>query len=198
MRLLLIDNYDSFVYNLAQAFGALETEPVVVRNDASMAELEALQPDAVVISPGPGAPVDAGVSIEAVKHFSTRVPVLGVCLGHQCIGEAFGATVARALVGPRHGKLSVIDHDGKGVLEGLPTGFVATRYHSLAVDEESIPTELVVSARSEDGTVMGLRHARLPTEGVQFHPESVLCEQGPRLLENFVEGARPEIVTAVR
>jgi anthranilate synthase/aminodeoxychorismate synthase-like glutamine amidotransferase len=189
VRVLLIDNFDSFVYNLAQAFGALGAEPVVVRNDVSLNELESVGPDAVVVSPGPGTPDEAGVSIEAVTRFGERMPLLGVCLGHQCIGAAFGAVVTRAPVGPQHGKTSRVEHEGAGVLAGLPRPFVATRYHSLAVEPGSFPDDLEVTARSEDGTVMGLRHRRLPVEGVQFHPESVLTPDGPRLLGNFLEAA---------
>src|SRR3990170_4315122 len=158
MRVLLIDNYDSFVYNLAQAFGALGAEPVVLRNHASIGELEDTEPDALVVSPGPGTPEDAGVSIEAVGHFSSRIPVLGVCLGHQCIGVAFGGRVDRASVGPVHGKTSEIDHDGTGVFNGLPASFIATRYHSLAIEEDSFPRNLRVTARSDDGVVMGVAH----------------------------------------
>lgn len=186
MRLLLVDNYDSFVFNLAQAFGALGAEPIVVRNDASVAELEATGPQAVVISPGPGSPGDAGVSVEAIKRFAGRVPVLGVCLGHQCIGSAFGGRVDRATVGPVHGKTSEVEHDGRTLFEGLPEPFTATRYHSLAIEAEPLPEVLEVSARSADGTIMAVRHKEVPVEGVQFHPESVLCAQGPKLLENFL------------
>ena len=186
MRLLLVDNFDSFVFNLAQAFGALGAEPIVVRNDASIEELRTLDPDAVVISPGPGTPADAGVSIDAIKHFSGSRPVLGVCLGHQCIGAAFGGRVSRASVGPVHGKTSQISHDGRSVFEGLPSPFTATRYHSLAIAEGAWPEDLEISARSEDGVVMGVRHRELPVEGVQFHPESVLCPDGVRLLANFL------------
>ncbi len=186
MRLLLVDNYDSFVFNLAQAFGALGAEPVVVRNDATVGELEALAPDAVVISPGPGTPAEAGVSIEAIKTFANKVPVLGVCLGHQCIGEAFGGRVERAAVGPVHGKTSEITHDGRTVFESLPEPFTAARYHSLSIDPASFPEQLEVTARSEDGVVMAVRHRELAVEGVQFHPESVLCPDGPRLLKNFL------------
>lgn len=187
MRLLLVDNYDSFVYNLAQAFGSFGGEVIVVRNGSSLAELTALEPDAVVISPGPGAPDSAGVSIEAVRAFSDAgTPVLGVCLGHQCIGVAFGGVVSRASVGPVHGKTSEIEHDGQGVFAGLPRGFMATRYHSLAIEEEGFPSELSVTARSSDGVVMGVRHRSLPVEGVQFHPESVLTPDGVLLLRNFV------------
>jgi len=190
VRLLLIDNYDSFVFNLAQAFGALGAEPVVVRNDESLAALEAVEPDAVVISPGPGTPVDAGVSVEAIQSFAGRRPVLGVCLGHQCIAAAYGGRVERASVGPVHGKTSQISHDGRTVFTDLPTPFTATRYHSLAIEDEGWPEVLEVSARSEDGIVMGLRHREVSVEGVQFHPESVLCPDGPRLLENFLESVR--------
>ena len=187
MRLLLIDNYDSFVYNLAQAFGALGAEPVVVRNDVSLDELHALDPDAVVVSPGPGDPSEAGVSVAAIQAFAPRVPVLGVCLGHQCIGVAFGGRIERATVGPVHGKTSEVDHDRSGVFTGLPVPLTATRYHSLAIDEETFPQDLRVTARSEDGVVMGVMHRELPVEGVQFHPESVLTVDGPALLENFVK-----------
>ena len=187
MRVLLVDNYDSFVYNLAQAFGGLGAEVHVVRNDASVDDLERAGPDAVVISPGPGTPADAGVSVAAIRHFSGRVPVLGVCLGHQCIGAAFGGRVERASVGPVHGKTSAVTHDGAGVFRDIPSPFTATRYHSLAVEASPWPEELIVSARSEDGIVMGVRHRDLAVEGVQFHPESILTEEGPRLLANFIE-----------
>ena len=189
MKLLLIDNFDSFVYNLAQAFGALGADPVVVRNDASMDELRAVGPDALVVSPGPGNPDEAGVSVEAIKEFGRDIPVLGVCLGHQCIGAAFGGRIERAPVGPVHGKVSDIDHEGTGVFSGLPSPFVATRYHSLAIEEGSFPSELRVTARSTDGTVMGVAHRELRIEGVQFHPESILTTDGPALLENFVKAA---------
>ena len=189
MKLLLVDNYDSFVYNLAQAFGALGTEPIVIRNHASVEELVKTDPDAVVISPGPGTPKDAGVSVDAIKTFAGRVPILGVCLGHQCIGAAFGGRIDRAEVGPVHGKTSEIEHDASGVFGGLPSPFVATRYHSLAIEEDTFPAELRVTARSEDGVVMGVAHKELPVEGVQFHPESVLTIDGPALLENFVKSA---------
>ena len=187
MRLLLIDNFDSFVYNLAQEFGANGCDPVVVRNEASLEDLRALNPDAVVVSPGPGKPDDAGVSNEAITYFGgNNVPVLGVCLGHQCIGTVYGADVDRAPVGPRHGKTSPIAHDERGVFQGLSSPFEATRYHSLAIRDETVPDELEVSARSDDGVIMGVRHRSLPVEGVQFHPESIVCAEGPRLLANFV------------
>ena len=186
VRLLLVDNFDSFVYNLAQAFGALGAEPVVLRNDSTLDELIATQPDALVISPGPGSPADAGVSVAAIEHFSGKVPVLGVCLGHQCIGEAFGGRIDRAGPGPVHGKTSVIEHDGQGVFAGISSPMVATRYHSLAIEPQSFPDALEVTARSEDGVVMGARHKEMAVEGVQFHPESVLTSEGPRLLKNFL------------
>src|ERR671915_251590 len=191
MRLLLIDNFDSFVYNLAQAFGSLGAEPVVVRNDASVGDLLAEEPDAVVISPGPGTPAEAGVSIAAIEAFAGRVPVLGVCLGHQCIGAAFGGTVGRAAQGPVHGKVSGVKHCGDGVFAGLSNPMQATRYHSLAIEEgDRWPPDLEVTARSDDGVVMGVRHRELAIEGVQFHPESVLSPEGPRLLANFLGAAR--------
>ncbi|MDQ4144246.1 MAG: aminodeoxychorismate/anthranilate synthase component II [Actinomycetota bacterium] len=189
MRLLLIDNYDSFVYNIAQLFGSLGADVVVVRNDAEIEDLAALHPDAIVVSPGPGEPKDAGVSNAAVSFFGDKMPVLGVCLGHQCIGTSFGAEVGRATVGPRHGKVAQITHDGTGVFVGLPSPFAATRYHSLAIDEASLPDDLVATAWSEDGTVMGVRHKERPIQGVQFHPESILCGEGKQLLANFLSSA---------
>ena len=186
-RVLVIDNYDSFVYNLVQYLGELGAEPVVHRHDeVTLADLEALSPAAVLVSPGPGRPEDAGVSNDAIRSFGERgVPVLGVCLGHQCIGQLYGGDVVRA---PRvmHGKTSTISHDGAGVFTGLPDPITATRYHSLVVDRDSVPEALVVTAESEDGLVMGLRHRDLPVEGVQFHPESILTEHGHALLRNFL------------
>ena len=187
MKILLVDNFDSFVYNLAQAFGALGATPVVVRNDSSVEELQGIEPDGVVISPGPGNPTDAGVSMEAIEAFAGQVPVLGVCLGHQCIGEVFGGNIERAPVGPVHGKTSTIEHDARGLFAGLASPMIATRYHSLSIDEATFPGSLEVTARSADGVVMGVRHRELPVEGVQFHPESVLTTEGPRLLQNFLE-----------
>jgi anthranilate synthase/aminodeoxychorismate synthase-like glutamine amidotransferase len=186
-RVVVIDNYDSFVYNLVQYLGELGAEPVVHRHDqASVSDLEALDPDAVLVSPGPGRPEDAGVSNDAVRAFGERgVPVLGVCLGHQCIGQLYGGDVVRA-PDVMHGKTSTISHDGAGVFAGLPNPITATRYHSLVVDRESIPDALVVTAESEDGLVMGLRHREQPVEGVQFHPESILTESGHALLRNFL------------
>ena len=191
-RVLVIDNYDSFVYNLVQYLGELGAEPVVHRHDqVTPAELEALAPEAVLVSPGPGRPEDAGVSNDAIRAFGERgVPVLGVCLGHQCIGQLYGCDVVRA---PRvmHGKTSTISHDDAGVFAGLPNPITATRYHSLVVERESVPEALTVTAESEDGLVMGLRHRDLPVEGVQFHPESILTESGHELLRNFLAATAP-------
>jgi anthranilate synthase/aminodeoxychorismate synthase-like glutamine amidotransferase len=189
VRLLLVDNFDSFVYNLAQAFGSLGAEPVVRRNDVSLEDLASTSPHAVVISPGPGAPVDAGVSMDAIRYFAGRMPVFGVCLGHQCIGEVYGGTVVRSEVGPVHGKTSSIAHEGTGVFAGLTEPMEATRYHSLCVRESDLPDVLAITARAEDGTIMGLRHRHLPVEGVQFHPESVLSPEGTRLLDNLLQQA---------
>lgn len=188
--LLLIDNYDSFTFNLYQYLAELGVEPRVVRNDATTLEsIEAMAPERIVISPGPCTPRQAGISVEVVRRFAGVVPILGVCLGHQCIGEAFGATVdgAGEIV---HGKLSDIHHDGKGVYRGLPNPFPATRYHSLAVRRDSIPPCLEVTAWTESGLVMGIRHRDLPVEGVQFHPESIMTPAGKSLLRNFLEGPR--------
>jgi anthranilate synthase/aminodeoxychorismate synthase-like glutamine amidotransferase len=185
-RVLVIDNYDSFVYNLVQELGELGADPVVFRNDAiDVAGIRAEGPDAVLISPGPGRPEDGGVSLEAVGALAGEVPLLGVCLGHQCIGQAFGGEIVAA---PHlmHGKTSEIHHDGSGIFAGLPNPFVATRYHSLVVRPESVPNQFVVTATSTDGVVMGLRHKTLAVEGVQFHPESVLTVSGPALLANFL------------
>jgi len=186
-RVVVIDNYDSFVYNLVQYLGELGAEPVVHRHDAvDLDTLAALEPDAVLVSPGPGRPEDAGVSNDAIRHFGERgVPVLGVCLGHQCIGQIYGGAVVRA---PRvmHGKTSEITHDGQGVFAGVSSPFTATRYHSLVVDRDSVPDVLEITAESEDGLVMGLRHREQPIEGVQFHPESILTEHGHDLLRNWL------------
>jgi anthranilate synthase/aminodeoxychorismate synthase-like glutamine amidotransferase len=184
--ILLIDNYDSFTYNLYQYLGELGAGVHVVRNDAAtVAELEMLAPDGVVVSPGPGEPESAGISMEAIRAFAGKVPILGVCLGHQAIGRAFGGRIVRA---PelRHGKTSEIYHTGKGVFAGLPNPFVATRYHSLIVDPASCPPELDVTAWTADGLIMGLRHRTSPIEGVQFHPESMLTKSGKALLANFL------------
>lgn len=189
-RVLVIDNYDSFVYNLVQYLGELGADPVVYRNDAlSVDEVRALAPAAVVISPGPGRPEDAGISNALIEHLGAEVPLLGVCLGHQCIGEVFGGRVVRAPA-VMHGKTSLVRHGGQGVLRGLPVPFEATRYHSLVVERGSFPDDLEVTAEAEDGTVMGLRHRRLPVEGVQFHPESILTAAGKDILANFLDAAR--------
>ncbi len=185
-RILVLDNYDSFVYNLVQELGELGAAPSVFRNDAIDVEgIRAQRPDALLISPGPGRPEDGGVSLDAIRALAGEFPILGVCLGHQCIGQVFGGSVVAA---PHlmHGKTSEIHHDGLGIFQGLPNPFVATRYHSLVVDPDSLPKELVVTATSTDGVIMGLRHRELPVEGVQFHPESVLTVSGPALLGNFL------------
>jgi anthranilate synthase/aminodeoxychorismate synthase-like glutamine amidotransferase len=185
-RVLVIDNYDSFVYNLVQYLGELGAEPVVHRHDElPISELEALEPDAVLISPGPGTPDDAGVSNAVITSFAGRVPVLGVCLGHQCIGQVYGGQVVRA---PQvmHGKTSLIRHTEVGVFAGLPQPLEATRYHSLVVDRTSVPDCLEITAETDDGIVMGLRHRDLAVEGVQFHPESILTAGGHDLLRNFL------------
>jgi anthranilate synthase/aminodeoxychorismate synthase-like glutamine amidotransferase len=186
-RILVLDNYDSFVYNLVQYLGELGAEPVVFRHDAIDVDgVAAMAPDGVLVSPGPGWPEDAGVSNEVITALgSMGTPVLGVCLGHQCIGQVFGGRVVRA-ASVMHGKTSLIHHDGRGVLAGLPNPFQATRYHSLVVDRSSVPDVLEITAWTEDGTVMGLRHRELPIEGVQFHPESILTRVGPELLANFL------------
>jgi anthranilate synthase/aminodeoxychorismate synthase-like glutamine amidotransferase len=183
--LLVIDNYDSFTYNLVQYLGELGAELVVRRNDQVTAdEAERLDPAAVVVSPGPGTPRDAGVSMAVIRRLAGRRPILGVCLGHQAIGEVFGARVGRAPT-PIHGKTSAIHHDGSGVFRGLPNPFEATRYHSLLVERTGLPACLTVSAWTADGLIMGLRHRELPVEGVQFHPESILTAAGKQLLGNF-------------
>ncbi|MBW2725098.1 MAG: aminodeoxychorismate/anthranilate synthase component II [Deltaproteobacteria bacterium] len=189
--MLIIDNYDSFTYNLVQYMGELGAEIDVKRNDeASVEVLLASAPEGLVISPGPGVPENAGVSIEAVKRFGEAgIPVLGVCLGHQSIGEAFGGRTVRAR-SIMHGKTSAIEHDGKGVFAGLPQPFEATRYHSLVIEEASLPDVLEVTARTADGEIMGVRHRELPVEGVQFHPESILTQVGKSLLDNFLERCR--------
>jgi len=182
---LVIDNYDSFTFNLVQIIGTLGAVPVVHRNDAiNLDDVAAMAPDGIIISPGPGRPADAGISEAVIQTFGPTIPILGVCLGHQCIGEVFGGRIspAEALM---HGKTSWIRHHGAGVLEGLSDPFEATRYHSLVVDRDGFPAVLEITAEAEDGTIMGLRHRDWPLEGVQFHPESILTTEGPRLLANF-------------
>jgi anthranilate synthase/aminodeoxychorismate synthase-like glutamine amidotransferase len=185
-RVVLIDNYDSFVYNLVQELGELGAEPVVFRNDAvDMDGIRAAAPDAIVISPGPGRPESAGISMDVISTFAGKIPILGVCLGHQCIGEVYGARTVSAPT-LMHGKTSQIHHDATGVFASLPDPFVATRYHSLVVEPTSVPDVLEVTASTSDGVVMGLRHRTLAVEGVQFHPESILTPCGPTLLKNFL------------
>ena len=186
MRLLVVDNYDSFVYNLVQELGELGAELTVHRNDAvDVPRIRALAPDAVVLSPGPGRPEHAGVTLEIVRELAGVIPILGVCLGHQAIGQAFGAEVVHAPA-LMHGKTSEIRHSGTGIYEGLPNPFAATRYHSLVLTPQSVPDVLEVTATAPGGVVMGVRHRALPVEGVQFHPESILTETGPALLRNFL------------
>jgi anthranilate synthase/aminodeoxychorismate synthase-like glutamine amidotransferase len=184
--ILLIDNYDSFTYNLVQALGSLGAEVETLRNDAvTPEEIDARSPERIVISPGPCTPRESGISNRVIRRFAGRVPILGVCLGHQCIAHAFGAQVVRA-ARPMHGKTSEIRHDGEGVFAGLPNPFTAMRYHSLVVDERSLPAEFAVSARTPEGEVMGFRHREWALEGVQFHPESYRTEAGTALLRNFL------------
>ena len=186
MRVLVIDNYDSFTYNLVQYLGELGAEVLVRRNDeVTPEEILELHPDRIVISPGPCTPKEAGVSVEVIEKVSGQVPILGVCLGHQAIGQAFGARVVRGE--PVHGKTAKISHDGEGVYTGLQQNFEATRYHSLVIEPGSLPDSLVVTSRTEDGTIMGVRHRDYRVEGVQFHPESVLTRSGHELLKNFLK-----------
>jgi anthranilate synthase component II len=184
--ILLIDNYDSFTYNLFHYLSELGAEVKVFRNDEiSLEAIDALRPEKIVISPGPCTPNEAGVSCAAIRRFGAKTPVLGVCLGHQCIGAAFGGAIVRAPT-LMHGKLSPVSHDGKAIYRGLKNPFAAMRYHSLVIDPGSCPPELEVTARTDDGVIMGVRHRSLPVEGVQFHPESILTEEGKKLLRNFL------------
>ena len=185
--ILVIDNYDSFTYNLVQYLGELGATLEVIRNDALSSDaIAAKRPERIVISPGPGTPDDAGISLDVVRRFGATTPILGVCLGHQSIGQAYGATVARAPM-QMHGKTSDIRHENRGVFTGLPNPFTATRYHSLAVLKDTVTRDLEVTAWSEDGEIMGIRHRHHPVEGVQFHPESILTVEGKKLLANFLE-----------
>lgn len=185
--ILVIDNYDSFTYNLVQYLSEWEKDIRVFRNNRITAdEIARLAPDALIISPGPGDPAQAGVSLEVIRRFAGKIPILGVCLGHQCIGEAFGGRIVRA-ARLMHGKTSPVMHDGKGVFRGLPNPFDATRYHSLLIEKQSMPRDLVVSAWTKEGEIMGVRHVRWPVEGVQFHPESILTADGKKLLRNFID-----------
>lgn len=186
--ILLIDNYDSFTYNLYQYIGIFTEDIKVVRNDKiTIAEIESMNPDRIVISPGPKSPKEAGICLELIRHFAGRKPILGICLGHQCIGEAFGATVsyAKKIV---HGKQSVITHEGNSVFEGIDSPVKVARYHSLAIIENTIPDCLRVIAKTEDGEIMAVKHTEYPIVGLQFHPESIYTEHGKRMIENFVNG----------
>ena len=196
--LLMIDNYDSFTYNLVQYLGELGQEVVVSRNDEiSLEQIAALAPAFIVVSPGPCTPNEAGVSVPAIQRFAGHIPILGVCLGHQGIGQAFGGRIvhARTLM---HGKTSLIHHTGSGVFAGLKQPLLATRYHSLVIERESLPAELEVTAWTDDGEIMGVRHRRFPVEGVQFHPESILSEQGHELLRNFLDAGPRQAAAAAR
>ncbi len=184
--ILVIDNYDSFTYNLVQYLGELGQEPQVWRNDKiTLEEIEELAPERIVISPGPCTPSEAGISIDVVNHFSGKLPILGVCLGHQSIGQAFGGLVVRA-ERLMHGKTSMIEHDGLSIYGGVPSPFEATRYHSLVVERSTLPDSLEISAETREGEIMGLRHKEYPVEGVQFHPESILTSEGKNILSNFL------------
>ena len=187
--ILVIDNYDSFTYNLVQYLGELGCGIDVVRNDAeSLDQIAARRPERILISPGPGRPEDAGMTMDVIRRFGETIPLLGVCLGHQAIGAAFGGAVVRAVT-PMHGKTSTIEHNGRGLFNGIVAPFAASRYHSLIVADENLPDALEVTARTtDDGAIMGLRHRALPVHGVQFHPESILTGEGRRILRNFVEG----------
>lgn len=187
VMLLVIDNYDSFTYNLVQFLGELGAEPAVARNDQiTLEEIEHLAPKQIVLSPGPCDPDRAGITIDVIRHFAGKVPLLGVCLGHQAIGQAFGGKVVRAPY-LMHGKTSKIDHDNKTIFAGLPDPFTATRYHSLIVERESLPPQLEISAETSDGLIMGMRHREFICEGVQFHPESIMTGEGKKLLANFLK-----------
>jgi anthranilate synthase component II len=188
--LLMLDNYDSFTYNLVQYLAELGADVQVHRNDAiTVDDVAALAPSHIVVSPGPCTPTEAGISVPLIQRFAGRIPILGVCLGHQAIGQAFGGHIVRAQR-VMHGKLSSVTHDGRGVFAALPTPFTVTRYHSLAIERASMPAELEVTATADDGEVMAVRHRQLAVEGVQFHPEAILTEHGKRLLGNFLEGVR--------
>jgi anthranilate synthase component II len=190
--LLMIDNYDSFTYNIVQYLGELGEEVRVFRNDKiTIAEIEALAPARIVLSPGPCSPEEAGISVEVVRHFAGKIPILGVCLGHQSIGYAFGGTIVKSST-LMHGKTSPILHDGAGLFAGLPNPFQATRYHSLVVERETFPEDLVVTAWVAEGEIMGLKHRTLPVWGVQFHPESILTQGGMELLQNFLDLSKPQ------
>jgi para-aminobenzoate synthetase component II len=184
--ILVIDNYDSFTYNLVQYLGELGQEPAACRNDAiTLEEIESMVPSHIIISPGPCTPLEAGISNDVIRHFRGRIPILGVCLGHQCIGYVYGGLIKRAVL-PMHGKESLVYHDGKTIFQGLPSPLKAGRYHSLVIDVASMPSTLEVSAKTEDGVIMGVRDRRNAVEGVQFHPESIMTPEGHQLLSNFL------------
>lgn len=188
--ILMIDNYDSFTYNIVQYLREMNADLKVIRNDAlTVAEVEAMNPAAIIISPGPGNPDEAGISLEVVKHFSGKLPVLGVCLGHQTIGQVFGGKVIRAKR-LMHGKVSEVTGDGKGLFQGIDRPFKAMRYHSLAIEKESLPKDLIITATSEDGEIMGIRHVSHQTEGIQFHPESIMTPLGKKMLRNFLNSVK--------
>jgi len=188
--LLMIDNYDSFTYNLVQYLGELGADVRVYRNDAiTLDQVAALQPDQIVVSPGPCTPSEAGISVPLIQRFAGEIPILGVCLGHQAIGQAFGGRIVRAQR-VMHGKLSPVAHDDRGVFAGVPSPFTVTRYHSLAIERASVPEALEVTATADDGEIMGVRHRRFAVEGVQFHPEAILTEHGKHMLDNFLAGRR--------
>ncbi|OPY30570.1 MAG: Anthranilate synthase component 2 [Methanocella sp. PtaU1.Bin125] len=187
MKVMIVDNVDSFVYNLYQYVGELGADPVVVPNTITPEEVEDLGPDRIILSPGPGKPEDAGRCVDILRTVGRRVPTMGVCLGHQCIGIAFGGTVSRAPV-PMHGKTSLIKHDGEGIYEGLERPITATRYHSLAIRDDGFPESLKVTAVTVEGEIMGVRHREYPIEGVQFHPESILTGEGKKIIANFLFG----------
>jgi anthranilate synthase/aminodeoxychorismate synthase-like glutamine amidotransferase len=190
--IVLIDNYDSFVYNLAQYLGELGWEPAVYRNDqVTLAQIESLSPSHIIISPGPGTPLEAGISNDVVRYFAGRIPILGVCLGHQCIGYVYGGQIAGADV-PTHGKSSLVYHDGRTIYENLPNPFKGGRYHSLVLKWDTYPSELELTARTEEGVIMGIRHRDYVVEGVQFHPESVMTDVGHDVLRNFLNFIQPK------
>ena len=191
--ILVIDNYDSFAYNLVQYLGELGWEPVVYRNDGvTLEEIEAMAPSHIIISPGPCTPLEAGISNDVVRYFRRRIPILGVCLGHQCIGYVYGGVIKRAIV-PVHGKTSLIFHDGKTIFAGLPSPLVGGRYHSLVVDAETVPASLEISARTEEDEIMGFRNREDVVEGIQFHPESILTDKGHDILANFLRLPMPQL-----
>ncbi len=186
MKILVIDNYDSFTYNLVQLLGKLECKLIVKRNDeVSESQINEIQPDKILVSPGPGRPEDSNASITAFKKFSKKIPILGVCLGHQAMGYVYGGKIIKAPI-LMHGKTSTINHDGRTIFKNIPQNFKATRYHSLIIEKKSLPSELEISAESEDGCIMGIRHKEFPVEGIQFHPESFLTNEGINIIKNWL------------